>query len=53
MIDLSIDKEVLERTFRRAREKNIIIPTFKQQRNPDLMLDSIKERFLRKSYTPN
>jgi len=30
MIDLTIKKEQLERTIRRAREKNIIIPTFAQ-----------------------
>jgi len=28
MIDLTINEEQLERTVKRAREKNIIIPTF-------------------------
>jgi cysteine synthase A len=34
MIDLSINKEQLERTVRRARERKIIVPTFAQQRDP-------------------
>jgi cysteine synthase A len=43
MIDLSIDKKQLERTVQRARERNIIIPTFAQMRNPELIPDSVKE----------
>ena len=35
MIDLSIHEAALERTIQRAREQNIIIPTFAQQRNPE------------------
>jgi cysteine synthase len=31
----------LARAIERAKEKNIIIPTFKQQRNPDLIPDTI------------
>lgn len=42
MIDLTINNSVLEKTIQRAREKNIIIPTFEQQRNPDLILEKIK-----------
>jgi hypothetical protein len=34
MIDLTINEEQLERTIQRAREREIIIPTFNQQRNP-------------------
>jgi len=34
MIDLTIYPEVLERAVRRARERNIVIPTFGQQRDP-------------------
>ena len=34
MIDLSIVPEGLERAVKRASEKNIIIPTFKQQKDP-------------------
>ncbi len=44
MIDLSINKEQLERTIRRAREKNIIIPTFAQMKNPELIPEAIKEK---------
>jgi len=43
MIDLSINSEQLERTVQRARERNIIIPTFAQMKNPELIPDSIKE----------
>lgn len=43
MIDLSLNKKQLERTVERARERNIIIPTFAQMRDPDLIPDSIKE----------
>jgi len=43
MIDLSLDNKQLERTVERAREQNIIIPTFAQMKNPDLIPDSIKE----------
>ncbi len=42
MIDLSIYPEHLERAVKRARERNIIIPTFAQQRNPALIPDKIK-----------
>ncbi|MCB0236169.1 MAG: pyridoxal-5-phosphate-dependent protein subunit beta, partial [Anaerolineae bacterium] len=42
MIDLTIHEDRLERAVRRARERHIIIPTFKQMRNPDLIPDSIK-----------
>ncbi len=41
VIDLTIHPEPLERTIQRARERNIIIPTFKQQRNPGLIPDKI------------
>jgi len=34
VIDLTIYPEILERAVRRARERNIVIPTFKQQRDP-------------------
>lgn len=40
-IDLTIYPDRLERAVRRARERNIIIPTFKQQRDPSLIPESI------------
>jgi cysteine synthase len=43
MIDLSMNEEQLERTVERARERNIIIPTFEQMKNPELIPDKIKE----------
>jgi len=42
MIDLTVDEERLERVIRRARERNIIIPTFGQMKNPDLIPDHIR-----------
>ncbi|MCA9865813.1 MAG: pyridoxal-phosphate dependent enzyme [Anaerolineae bacterium] len=44
MIDLSIHEAALDRAVQRARERNIIIPTFEQQRNPALIPDAIKQR---------
>ena len=44
MIDLTINEEQLERTIKRAREKNIIIPTFAEQKNPELVPDKIKDK---------
>jgi cysteine synthase len=44
MIDLSIHEEQLQRTIQRARERNIIIPTFAQMNDPTLIPDGIRER---------
>ena len=44
MIDLKINEEQLERTIERAREKNIIMPTFEQMKNPELIPDEVKEK---------
>ena len=45
LIDLTIyNEEALERAIQRARERHIIIPTFKQQRNPELIPGVIKEQ---------
>ncbi|MBW2307812.1 MAG: pyridoxal-5-phosphate-dependent protein subunit beta [Deltaproteobacteria bacterium] len=44
MIDLSINEEQLERTVQRAGERKIIIPTLKEQKHPELIPDTIKER---------
>ena len=42
-IDLTVYPDRLERTVKRARERNIIIPTFEQMLNPELVPDKIKE----------
>ena len=42
-IELSINKTGRERAVERARERNIIIPTFAQMRNPDLIPQGIKD----------
>ena len=39
-----IDEKVLERTARRCRERNIIIPTFAQQKDPTTVPQRIKDR---------
>jgi cysteine synthase A len=44
MIDLTVHEETLERAAQRARERNIIIPTFKQMQNPALIPAAVKER---------
>ena len=41
-IDLTIFPDRLERTLQRVRERNIIIPTFAQMRDPSLVPDKIK-----------
>lgn len=42
MINLTINEDQLKRTIKRAKEKNIIIPTFEQMKNPQLIPDKIK-----------
>ncbi len=39
-----IDHNVLRRTVQRAKERNIILPTFAQQKNPKLVPAKIQER---------
>ena len=47
MIDLTIQKENLERNIVKARENNVIIPNFKQMRDPVRYVpDRIKEKLL-------
>jgi cysteine synthase len=41
---LHIKEDVLKKTVQRAREKNIIIPTFAQQHNPELIPEKIKKQ---------
>ncbi|HPC06890.1 MAG TPA: pyridoxal-5-phosphate-dependent protein subunit beta, partial [Anaerolineaceae bacterium] len=42
-IDLSVIKDRQERAVKRAKEQNIIIPTFAEQRNPELVPAKIKQ----------
>jgi len=44
MIDLTINSESLERVIQRAREKHIVIPTFKQQRQPSAIPRKIRDK---------
>jgi len=43
MIDLTIYEDKMERAIRRAKDRNIIIPTFAQMKDPSLIPDKIKE----------
>jgi len=43
MIDLTINETQLERTVERCRERNIVIPTFEQMKNPNTVPDKIKK----------
>jgi cysteine synthase A len=44
MIDLTRNEEQLKRTVERCRERNIIVPTFAQLKNPDAAPAGIKEK---------
>ena len=44
MIDLSINQAQLKRTVKRATEKDIIIPTFKEMKNPTIIPEQIKDK---------
>jgi len=44
MIDLSVHPEQLKKAIQRAREKGIIIPTFKQLAHPEHIPEQIKEQ---------
>jgi cysteine synthase A len=43
MIDLTINETQLERTVERCRERNIVIPTFEQMKDPSKAPDKITE----------
>ncbi|MBI1880207.1 MAG: pyridoxal-phosphate dependent enzyme [Chloroflexi bacterium] len=47
MIDLTIHPDRLARSLQRAREQKIVIPTLKQQRNPQLMPPAITAQLRR------
>ena len=42
MIDLTVHEKQLQHAIERAKENKIVIPTFAQMRNPDLIPDKIK-----------
>jgi cysteine synthase len=42
MIDLTVHEEQLERSVQRARERDILIPTFRHQKDPSLVPDAVK-----------
>jgi len=42
-IDLTVNKDRQERAVKRMRERNIILPTFAQMKNPDLIPAKVKE----------
>ena len=42
-IDFTINEEARNRSVQRARERNIILPTLAQQRNPELIPNKIKD----------
>jgi hypothetical protein len=44
MIDLTKNPKGLQNSIDRAREKGIIIPTFAEMQNPDLIPDKIKQK---------
>jgi len=44
MIDLQVHSDQLERTVQRARERNILVPTFAQMKDPSTIPESVKER---------
>jgi cysteine synthase len=42
--ELKINESVLKKTVQRCKERNIILPTFEEQRNPDTIPEKIKNR---------
>ena len=44
MIDLTVHPESLKRSVQQARERNIIIPTFAQMKDPSQIPDAVKAR---------
>lgn len=44
MIDLTVNEQGLRRAVERAKEKNIIIPTFEEMKEPDKIPEKIKSR---------
>jgi cysteine synthase A len=44
VIDLTIDEQCLARTVQRAKERDILVPTFAQQRDPGRIPDAVRTR---------
>ncbi len=44
MINLKINEKKLAGAVKKAKEQNVIIPTYKQMKNPDLIPEKIKDR---------
>ncbi|NLT97390.1 MAG: pyridoxal-5-phosphate-dependent protein subunit beta, partial [Christensenellaceae bacterium] len=44
MIDLTVNEARLKKVVMRAKERNIVIPTFAQMKNPALIDAGIKEQ---------
>jgi len=44
LIDLTVNEARLKKVVKRAKERNIVIPTFAQMKNPALIDDSVKEQ---------
>jgi cysteine synthase A len=44
MIDLTVNEDALEKTIARAKERNIVIPTFAQMADPSAIDDGIKDK---------
>ena len=45
MLDLTVNKSVLEKNKKKAKENGVIIPTFKQMRDPDKFVpQEVKEK---------
>ncbi|PKM74019.1 MAG: pyridoxal-5-phosphate-dependent protein subunit beta [Firmicutes bacterium HGW-Firmicutes-16] len=44
MIDLSINRENLKNNIRKAKENNVIIPTYEQMKNPEKVPEFVREK---------
>jgi cysteine synthase len=44
LIDLTVNEEQLKKTVERAKERNVVIPTFAQMKDPSLVPDKVKAK---------
>ena len=51
MIDLTMHEEQLKHAIDRAKERNILIPTFAQMQNPQLVPEKVKKALLETALT--